>query len=76
MQAGIFWSVAGGIRAIIERLEKDVPADGIDVFLTGGDGPKLEAALRETLSPSVAARLRVVPLLTLEGIRLAAEAQP
>jgi type III pantothenate kinase len=73
MQAGIFWAVSGGIRTICERL-----ADGcrdVDVFLTGGDAGKLEASLRDTLPAALARALRVVPLLTLEGVRLSAEAR-
>lgn len=73
MQAGIFWAVAGGIRAICERL---APAgQDADVFLTGGDAAKLEGSLRETLPTPLAESVRVVPMLTLEGVRLSAEAQ-
>lgn len=72
MEAGIFWAVAGGIRAICERLAGEHRE--VDVFLTGGDAGKLEGNLRETLPAPLAASLRVVPGLTLEGIRLAAEA--
>lgn len=72
MQAGIFWAVAGGIRAILDAMTAG--SSLFDVFLTGGDAAKLEAPLRERL-PSVAT-LRIVPFLTLEGTRLAAEALP
>jgi type III pantothenate kinase len=72
MQAGIFWAVAGGIRAICEGLA--VEHRDADVFLTGGDAAKLESSLRETLPTALADSLRVVPWLTLDGIRLAAEA--
>jgi type III pantothenate kinase len=73
MQAGIFYAVAGGIAAIAERLAASCPQ--ADVFLTGGDAGKLEGSLREMLPSSLGSSLRVVPWLTLDGVRIAAEAQ-
>jgi type III pantothenate kinase len=65
MAAGIFWSVAGGVRALIEQFAAQA-GTGPDVFLTGGDGPLLHAALGPTA--------QLWPTMTLEGIRLAVEA--
>jgi type III pantothenate kinase len=62
MAAGVFWAVAGGVRALVRELTAQagcVP----DVFLTGGDGPVLHAAR----GPDV----QHWPAMTLEGIRLA-----
>jgi type III pantothenate kinase len=78
MAAGVFWAAAGGAQAVIRQLLR---ADGAaaapaTVFLTGGDAPLLESALRSWL-PEVSARPPTLvpwPLMTLEGIRLAAEA--
>jgi GTP-binding protein len=64
MEAGIFWAVAGGVRALVERLARKHPAEPPDVFLTGGDGPLLQPAL----GPDV----QLWPAMTLEGIRLSA----
>jgi type III pantothenate kinase len=61
MAAGIFWSVAGGVRALVELLAEQAGTRP-DVFLTGGDGPLLHAAL----GPDV----QLWPAMTLEGIRL------
>lgn len=73
MHAGIFWSVAGGIQALVEELA--TRAEDVDIFLTGGDAVLLAPTLERTLTTS---RRRVLPMpnLTLEGLRLAAESQP
>jgi type III pantothenate kinase len=66
MEAGVVWTVVGGIRTLIERsTEPDEPAPHI--FLTGGDGP--------FLAPLIP-RAELWPTMTLEGVRLAAEALP
>jgi type III pantothenate kinase len=67
MAAGIVWAAAGGVRALVERyqLQAAVPPN---LFLTGGDGPLLQAAL--------GAAVELWPDLTLEGIRLTAETLP
>jgi type III pantothenate kinase len=62
MAAGVFWAAAGGIRALIGELTARAGSRP-DVFLTGGDGPVLHAAL----GPEV----QHWPAMTLEGIRLA-----
>lgn len=66
MVAGIFWAVAGGVRAIIEQYEAESKITARR-FLTGGDGPALQAVLPE---------MELWPTMTLEGIRLSAEALP
>jgi type III pantothenate kinase len=65
--AGVFWAVAGGIQALITQLAARA-AGAIEVFLTGGD-----AAL---LANRLPLKVHVWPNMTLEGIRIAAEAQP
>jgi type III pantothenate kinase len=64
MQAGVFWSVVGGIRALLREYE--VACHEPDVFLTGGDAPLLAPALG----------LECWPEMTLEGIRLTSESLP
>jgi type III pantothenate kinase len=61
MAVGVFWAVAGGVRALVEELTARAGVRP-DVFLTGGDG----AVLRPALGPDV----RFWPAMTLEGIRL------
>jgi type III pantothenate kinase len=79
MRAGIFWAVAGGIKALARQLAgqgrypKDSylagsPPRSAVVFLTGGDA--------EILAPVMDVDVQVWPAMTLEGIRLAAEALP
>lgn len=66
IELGIFWSVVGGIEAIVRqyRLHCDSP---VELFLTGGDGFLLHSVLPE---------IPLWPEMTLEGIRLSAEALP
>jgi type III pantothenate kinase len=66
MNAGIFWAVAGGIRALLEQYAAGAKTPP-QMFLTGGDGPLLHAVLPEA---------QLWPAMTLEGIRLSAEALP
>lgn len=69
LQAGVFWAAAGGIRALIEQLNGVCPGGPAhEVFITGGD-----AGL---LAPAVGPACKHWPQMTLEGIRLAAEALP
>jgi type III pantothenate kinase len=69
MQAGIFWAVVGGIRAMIHELfQRADSRRHREIFLTGGDAGILACTL--------GLDLHVWPTMTLEGIRLAAEAQP
>lgn len=69
MQAGIFHAVVGGIERIVHLLtqRQTIPPR---VFLTGGDGPLLAEALRETTPCTL------WPWQTLEGILISAEALP
>jgi type III pantothenate kinase len=67
VEAGVYWTVAGGIAAIVRRLQPAV-GPGPEVFLGGGDGPLLQPALEGSVIPW--------PNMTLEGLRLAAEALP
>jgi type III pantothenate kinase len=67
MELGIFWAVAGGIQALIGLSVAAMESCTIHVFLTGGDGPRLHAVLPEA---------QLWPEMTLEGIRLSAEALP
>jgi type III pantothenate kinase len=66
VEAGVYYSVVGGIRALIGEYAKALGATP-QLFLTGGDGPLLGQVLTEA---------EQWPLMTLEGIRLAAEALP
>jgi type III pantothenate kinase len=69
IEAGIFWAVAGGIKAILRQLgERTGASRRREVFLTGGDA--------RYLAPVMDADVRVWREMTLEGIRLAAEALP
>jgi type III pantothenate kinase len=76
IKAGVFWAVAGGIKATLRQLaahcrysmNRDCKPDVADdpvVFLTGGDARLLEGVM----DPHVI----VWPEMTLEGIRIAAE---
>jgi type III pantothenate kinase len=65
MEVGVFWSVVGGVSAILDAYRRQYDAEPA-VFLTGGDAPALAAALRPPVTHW--------PEMTLEGIRLAAEA--
>jgi type III pantothenate kinase len=67
IEAGIFWAAAGGIDALVRQTKQPFRVP-VKVFLTGGD-----ALL---LSDGVTAPHEVVPELTLDGIRLAAESLP
>lgn len=66
MELGIFWATVGGV-AMLLREYSSLCRSEIDVFLTGGDGPRLESVLPEA---------HPWPEMTLEGIRLSAEALP
>lgn len=66
MELGIFWSAVGGIEALL-REYRSLYRSEIEIFLTGGDGARLQAAIPEAHS---------WPEMTLEGIRLSAEMLP
>ncbi len=64
VELGIFWAVAGGVQALIREYRNGFGVD-LEVFLTGGDGPTLHPVFPEA---------KLWPEMTLEGIRLSAEA--
>ncbi|MGH7171521.1 MAG: type III pantothenate kinase [Gemmataceae bacterium] len=66
VEAGIFWAVAGGIAALL-REYRSLCQCSLQVFLTGCDGPRFRRAIPGAL---------YWPEMTLEGIRLSAEALP
>jgi type III pantothenate kinase len=66
MELGIFWAAVGGIQALLREYRLHCGSN-VEVFLTGGDAPLLHAALPEA---------QLWPEMTLEGIRLSAEALP
>jgi type III pantothenate kinase len=65
IEAGVFWAVAGGIRALISELVRTGGHTDPGIFLTGGDAPLLEPALN--------LKTCCWPWMTLEGIRMAGE---
>jgi type III pantothenate kinase len=68
--AGIHWAAAGGLHALLKAMSLVTPtADPLHVFLTGGDA----ARLRPDLPDRDLFRYELRPVLTLEGLRLAAE---
>jgi type III pantothenate kinase len=67
IEAGVFWSVAGGISTMVEQLTSQTRTPA-RIFLTGGDAP--------LLLPALPTSCQAWPTMTLEGIRLAAEALP
>lgn len=62
--AGIWWAIVSGIHGITNEYQRGRPP--LALVLTGGDA--------ELLRPGLPANTQVRPTLTLEGIRLAAEA--
>jgi type III pantothenate kinase len=67
IQAGIYYAVTGGINRLIGKLTQR-SAGHVQIFLTGGDAVLLK--------PEIDSRAEYWPLMTLEGLRLTAEAQP
>jgi type III pantothenate kinase len=68
--AGVHWAVVGGVSALLRNLAEAVPsAEPLPVFLTGGDA----AVIAPDLLDRDQFRYELRPLLTLEGLRLAAE---
>jgi type III pantothenate kinase len=63
--SGIFWAVAGGVRALVLEMAGRSPHPP-EVYLTGGDAP----GLQPVLGPGV----QLWSNMTLEGIRRTAEA--
>jgi len=68
IKAGVFWAVAGGIKATLRLLSAGGETSRHrEVFLTGGDAT--------VLAPVMDPQVTLWPHMTLEGIRLSAEAQ-
>jgi type III pantothenate kinase len=67
IEAGVYYATVGGINTLIELFRAGSALE-THVYLTGGD-----AAL---LAHAVDSRAEVWPEMTLEGLRLSAEAQP
>jgi type III pantothenate kinase len=71
--AGIYWAAAGGIAALIRELHRAVPGvEPLPVFLTGGDA----AVIAGEMPDQDLYRYELRPMLTLEGIRIAAAHAP
>ncbi len=69
IRGGIFWAVAGGIRALTRQLMASAHAVRRHViYMTGGDA--------KILATVMDAEVELWPAMTLEGIRIAAEALP
>ena len=66
MEAGIFWTLVGGVQLMIDRMARQEQSEPC-VYLTGGDSPRL--------SPFIRSPHKVWPEMTLEGVRLTAEAK-
>jgi pantothenate kinase type III len=67
--AGVYWAVAGGIKALVRQLtDKAGASHHRSIIITGGDALCLATVLGNEYHPW--------PAMTLEGIRLAAEALP
>jgi type III pantothenate kinase len=67
MEAGMFWAVVGGIHALTNQMAAQASRAPVR-FVTGGD-----AAL---LHPALGSDFILWPEMTLQGIRITAEAQP
>ncbi len=75
IEAGVFWTVFGGIEQIFARLARPI-SRGPHVFLTGGDADHIAAAIDEgNFMLWLAEQVRTPwPEQTLQGILLSAEA--
>ncbi|MCI0702522.1 MAG: type III pantothenate kinase [Planctomycetia bacterium] len=72
MKAGAFWAAVGGIVTLVREFAAKL-AHPPEVFLTGGDRVVLITPVADRL-PDL--KVHFAPELTLEGIRIAAEALP
>ncbi len=69
IRGGVFWAVAGGITSIIRLFgSRTEPYHNSVIYLTGGDA--------KILQPILHSEIKLWPEMTLEGIRIAAEALP
>lgn len=66
MELGIFWAAAGGISELLREYRNHCRSN-VEVFFTGGDGPRLHPIFPEAC---------LWPEMTLEGIRVSVEALP
>jgi len=71
IEAGLTWAVVGGVIALADQMTARAGSRKALRFLTGGDSALLHGALNQSGS-----EWRHVPTLTLEGLRLVAEARP
>jgi type III pantothenate kinase len=71
IEAGLTWSTAGGVVALADQMSVRAGVRQPFRLVTGGDSELLHAALNE-IRPG----WRQVSMLTLEGLRLTAEAKP
>jgi type III pantothenate kinase len=74
---GVYWAAAGAVAVLARELAR--PTGGpADLFLTGGDAGLLEPAVRQLTAADgpYLAEPTLWPEMILEGVRLAAEAQP
>jgi type III pantothenate kinase len=70
IEAGLTWAVVGGVATLADQMSSRAGGGKALRLVTGGDSGLLHDALNE-LGPG----WRHVPILTLEGLRLAAEAR-
>ena len=63
IEAGMYWAVVGGIRALVAEMTRGNPGSPM-IFLTGGDA--------DILAPALETNGTLWPQMTLEGIRIAA----
>jgi type III pantothenate kinase len=69
IKAGVYWAVAGGVKAVIRQLMARARSNRRpEIYITGGD-----AGL---LFPVMEPEVQYIPQLTLEGIRLTALSLP
>jgi type III pantothenate kinase len=69
IRGGVFWAVAGGITSIIRLFgSRTEPYHNFVIYLTGGDA--------KILQPILHSEIKLWPEMTLEGVRIAAEALP
>jgi type III pantothenate kinase len=67
IRGGVFWAVAGGITSIIRLFgSRTEPYLNFVIYLTGGDA--------KILQPILHSEIKLWPEMTLEGVRIAAEA--
>lgn len=65
MQTGLYWAIVGAIKEFVRQTTEQTGATP-EVYVTGGDGP--------LLTPALGPDVQTWPLMTLEGVWLAATA--